>query len=194
MEQMRLLLAIVLSFLVFIVWQWLFVEPEMAKQAQEQATLAEKTVTPEEKGADQSNGAQDAALEAAEPAPAVVPPPTDDGREPRTIKVETPLYNITLSEKGATVESLTLTQYRETADTDSLLKTMIDERARLINLAYGLSGKSVAGLDGAVYVLQQPSDMVTVTDQKATIEFRWANNDGVSVTKQFSFLPDSYLI
>ena len=48
MEQVRLLLAIVLSFLVFVVWQWLFVEPEMAQQAQqaqEQASSAESQDT-----------------------------------------------------------------------------------------------------------------------------------------------------
>ncbi len=48
MEQMRLLLAIVLSFLVFVVWQWLVVEPEMAQQVQEPTTLAESASQPED--------------------------------------------------------------------------------------------------------------------------------------------------
>ena len=48
MEQMRLLLAIVLSFLVFVVWQWLVVEPEMAKQVPDPTTLAENTPKPED--------------------------------------------------------------------------------------------------------------------------------------------------
>jgi YidC/Oxa1 family membrane protein insertase len=36
--------------------------------------------------------------------------------------------------------------------------------------------------------------MVVVDGEKQTIDFQWVNKEGVSVQKQFVFLPDSYLI
>ena len=193
MEQVRLLLAIVLSFLVFVVWQWLFVEPEMAQQAQqaqEQASSAESQDTQEATAAKEDKSEEATPATIAEQAPL----PTDSGREPRTIKVETPLFTATLSEKGGTVESLILAQYRESSAPDSPLKAMVNERARLINLASGWAGNAVAGMEQAVYELKSRDDIVKVSDQTAAIEFQWVSNDGISVTKQFSFSADSYLI
>lgn len=194
MEQTRLLLAIVLSFLVFVVWQWLVVEPEMAKQVQDPTTLSESTAQPE----DGSDKAKDQTESTATPPekkiPAEVPVPTSPGREARTIQVETPLYTVTLDEKGAVLDSLILKHYRETIETDGPLKAMIQDRARQINLQTGFAGKSVPGMEEAVYELSTREDVVVVEGQKQTIEFTWVNREGVSVKKQFIFMPDSYLI
>lgn len=194
MEQTRLLLAIVLSFLVFVVWQWLVVEPEMAKQVQDPTTLSESTAQPDDTSEKAKTQAETPAILPEDTIPAEIPVPTSAGREARTILVETPLFTVTLSEKGAVLDSLTLKHYRETVETDGPLKSMIQDRARQINLQVGFAGKSVPGMAEAVYELSTREDVVVVDGQKQTIEFTWVNSEGVSVKKQFIFLPDSYLI
>jgi len=194
MEQMRLLAAIVLSFLVFVVWQWLVVEPDMAKQVQDPATLSESTTQP----ADASDQAQTPTEktpvfnEDLTPAEDLVP--TDSGREARTIEVQTPLYTVILNEKGAALDDFILNHYRETAEEDGALKRMIKDRARNINLKSGFAEKSVAGMENAIYELGTKEDTVVVDGQSQTIEFQWVSSEGVRVQKQFVFLPDSYLI
>ncbi|MGD9330481.1 MAG: membrane protein insertase YidC [Desulfobacterales bacterium] len=194
MEQMRLLLAIVLSFLVFVVWQWLVVEPQTAKQAQDQTSPTEAP-SPSADAADPMSAKEEAAVptetaDAAAPAPA----PTSDGRQARTLRVETPLYSATFSEKGAVLDDLTLKRFRETTKPDAALKEMVQPRARGINFQTGMSGNSVAGMEDAVYELSTNDAMLMVTDQKQSVAFEWVNAEGIRVQKQFVFTPESYLI
>jgi YidC/Oxa1 family membrane protein insertase len=195
MEQMRLLLAIVLSFLVFVVWQWLVVEPEMAKQPPEQATLAERTATPEETQTPSpkpSAGTESAPETKTTPLPQALP--TVENRESRQIRVETPLYTAIFTEKGAALDDLILKDYRESAAKDSPLKDMIGEPARNISFKTGWEGKSLPGMESALYDLGTSNDEVQVQAEPQTIEFRYTNAEGITVRKEFTFRPDSYLV
>ena len=195
MEQMRLLLAIVLSFLVFVVWQWLVVEPEMAKQPAEQATLAERTVTPEE--TQTSTPKPDAGTESAQENKSTLLPqalPTVANRESRQIRVETPLYTAVFTEKGAALDDLVLKDYRESTGKESPLKDMIAEPARNISFKAGWKGQGLPGMESALYDLGTSNDEIQVQDAPQTIEFRYTNAEGITVRKEFTFRPDSYLI
>jgi len=194
MEQMRLLLAIVLSFLVFVVWQWLVVEPEMAKQVQDQGSQVEGTSSPE--GTEDTTARSTAApsVTPVAPMPIQTPPAAADARTARTIVVETPLYSITLNEKGAVLDDFILKRYRDTVDSNGPLKHMIDERARQINMDTAWIGNGIAGMENAVYTLGTSEDRLVLSEAKQTLDFQWVNSDGVSVLKQFVFSPDSYLI
>ena len=195
MEQMRLLLAIVLSFLVFVVWQWLMVEPEMAKQTPEQATLAESTTTPEEgttPSPQPEEENQPALKTQATPLPQA--PPTTENREARQIRVETPLYTALLTEKGGALDDLILKDYHETTAKDSPLKDMIPEGARKIPFKAGWVGNGLAGMENALYELGTSQDEIQVQNTPQTIEFRYTNAQGITIRKEFTFLPDSYLL
>ena len=194
MEQMRLLLAIVLSFLVFIVWQWLVVEPEMARQAQQPAEIGESQPEPSQPAPAQTDsGSAEITAEAERPA-VPPPPPTSTDRPVRQIKIETPLYTVTFTEKGAALDDLILKQYREAVDHDSPLKDMVDTKARQLNLRAGWNGPGLDGMQDALYELTTREDVIVVKDEQRTIEFQWINQDGVRVRKQFVFAPESYLI
>ena len=195
MEQMRLLLAIVLSFLVFVVWQWLVVEPEMAKQPPEQATLAENTTMPEESAKPSpkpEEGNQPAPKTQATPLPQA--PPTLENREARQIRVETPLYTALFTEQGGALDDLILKDYHETTAKDSPLKDMIAEAARKIPFQTGWVGKSLPGMENALYELGTSQDEVQVQNTPQTIEFRYTNAQGITIRKEFTFQPDSYLV
>ena len=195
MEQMRLLLAIVLSFLVFVVWQWLVVEPEMAKQPPEQPTLAENTTMPEE-SSKPSPKAEEATQLASKPQETPLPqaPPTPENREARQIRVETPLYTALFTEKGGALDDLILKDYHETTAKDSPLKDMIAEAARKIPLQTGWVGKSLPGMENAIYELGTSQDEIQVQNTPQTIEFRYTNALGITIRKEFTFQPDSYLM
>ncbi len=197
MEQMRLLLAIVLSFLVFVVWQWLMVEPEMAKQTPEQATLAESTPTSEESATTPSakpEGGRNLVAPEVQETPLPQAPPTLENREARQIRVETPLYTAVFTEKGGALDDLILKDYHETTAKDSPLKDMIPEAARKIPLQTGWVGKNLPGMENALYESGTSQDEIQVQNTPQTIEFRYTNAQGITIRKEFSFRPDSYLI
>ena len=81
--------------------------------------------------------------------------------------MKTPLYTVTLNEKGAVLDDLILNHYRDTVDADGALKSMIQDRARQINLKFGLDGNSVAGMEDAVYELSTQEDVLVVNGAKA---------------------------
>ena len=195
MEQMRLLLAIVLSFLVFVVWQWLVVGPETSRQAPEEGTVAESTEMPKDEAAPTPLPEMEAepALETQEkPTQTVLPTPED--REARRIRVETPLYTAVFTEKGAALDDLILKDYRESTAKNSTLKDMIAEEARQIPFKTGWEGPSLPGMENAIYELGTDKDEVQVRNAQQTIAFRHTNANGVTTRKEFTFLPDSYLI
>jgi len=194
MEQMRLLLAIVLSFLVFVVWQWLVVEPEMAKQVQDQGSQVESPSSPGGTEDTAASSTTAPAVTPVTPLPIQTPPPANDARKARTIVVETPLYTLTLNEEGAVLDDFILKRYRETVDSDGPLKHMIDERARQINMDTGWMGNGIAGMENAVYTLGTSEDRLVLSEEKQTLDFQWISSEGVRVLKQFVFSPDSYLI
>lgn len=196
MEQMRLLLAIVLSFLVFVVWQWLVVEPQMSKQAPEQATVAESTATPEDAGTSspEPKKKEDESTQETAETPALPVHPTMENRDARRIRVETPLYTAIFTEKGAALDDLILKDYRETTAKDSPLKDMIAEEARRIPLQTGWDGKSLPGMEDALYELGNDKSDVQVQNDQQSIAFHYTNADGITVRKEFTFRPDSYLL
>ena len=194
MEQMRLLLAIVLSFVVFLVWQWLVVEPEMTQQTEKPATVAEGQPETEQRDASPS-----AVVPANPPAAPVsdevaLPAATPANREARTITVETPLYTVSFTEKGAALNDFILKKYRESVGEDSALKDMVRDKARGMNLVSSWVGSGLEGMEDALYVVSSEDDTLFVKDQERTLAFQWVTQDGIRVQKQFVFAPDSYLI
>jgi YidC/Oxa1 family membrane protein insertase len=117
-----------------------------------------------------------------------------ENRESRQVRVETPLYTAIFTEKGAALDDLILKDYRESAAKDSPLKDMMAEPARNISFKTGWEGKSLPGMESALYDLGTSNDLVQVQGEPQTIEFRYTNAEGITVRKEFTFRPDSYLV
>src|SRR3990170_4786796 len=119
------ILAVILSGLVLIGWQYFFNVPQMEKQraAQQQAELAKPAPQP---GTPATPGAPSTAPAPSATAPAPQQPsaPSLVSREaavkatPR-IKIETPKVTGSISLKGARIDDLALNQFRETIDPKS---------------------------------------------------------------------------
>ena len=190
MEQIRLLLAIGLSFLVLFVWSMFFVDRQPVTDNQEtvqtQNTMAEKPVP--EKTADLTTAAiSPGEVDAIKAAQNIENPA-------REITVETPFYRVRISAKGASFTSYILKKYRESVEIKSPNKELIPSNLQDGVFRTSLSGKSLNGLDEAIFSIDQMDDRLVVTDAKKTLSFDWVADDGTLLTKTYGFDPDSYLI
>ncbi|MDL2269222.1 membrane protein insertase YidC [Desulfosarcina sp. OttesenSCG-928-A07] len=184
MEQLRLFLAIGLSFIVLVIWSMYFggrsqapVDPEDAAVSSQQEVAKPET----------------AVEEPPEPIPPVPQPMVPDAEE-KQITVRTPYYTATLSTWGATFHAFVLNQYRETAAPDSSEKNLVPQGFTDSVLQSALLRNSLPGLEHATYAVDVDTDEVVVGKEKQTVTFTWVSDKGVQVKKVFGFDPTSYLI
>jgi len=193
MEHARIIIAIVLSFLVFLLYD-LFVQPQQpirqpqespqTAQTESQPGSAGKPYTPEDgrppAGSEVSAGGDD--TDAA---------PT---RAARSITVETPFYRAVFSEQGAAMESYVLKEYREAPQADAPPKEMVPPSLTTGTVRLGLRNDSLPELERALYTADAAADVLDVRQQEQRLRFTWVSDQGHVLEKVFRFSPDSYLI
>jgi YidC/Oxa1 family membrane protein insertase len=186
MEQARLIIAIALSLVVFILWNFFFVdkkENQPPKQAQEKEQKTDKKLEILKK---------DQIITEKPPLSANIP--VLPVKPSRTVTVKTPLYVVKISEKGAVFKSYVLKNYRETTDADSPLLEMIPPDISDGIIRLGFAGNSLSGLDVAVFSGDFDGDSVDITNKPKEISFVWTSPQGVTIEKKFSFIPETYMI
>lgn len=180
-----MLIAIGLSFLVFMVWGHFFAEKNPAPQkATQTAQQAPKAIEP---------------VKEAPFVKEIVPtlPETGHSAPPvqaRTITVDAPLYAITISEKGASFKSFVLKKYREKVELDSPLKELVSDQLSDGTVRLGFKDNSLQGISTAVFSAAETPDAVTVSDSAREISFSWTSPQGVVVEKTYRFSPETYRI
>jgi YidC/Oxa1 family membrane protein insertase len=191
MEQVRVLIAIVLSFLVFFLWNFFFVQ----KQPPETPT-AETVSQKSEKDILAQAEAPAAKAEEIKPLEPYVAEASVGSQKalPRVITVETPLYSVAINESGAVFQSYVLKEYKESIDPDAAYKELIDPAARRDMLELSLAGKSVPGLEGAIFSAKDAPDRLDLVNTEKELVFTWRSDAGVLVEKRYIFTPESYLI
>ncbi len=187
MDQMRLLLALVLSFLVFMLWNVFFgqeAQQKPAPQLRQEAQKEEKSesVTPA-------------------PAPPAVTKPVLESaatlkpeRPSRQISVETPLYKAMLSEKGAGISSFILKKFRAAAGANAPLMNLLPDNSTMDGLLVGLSSKSAGAFENELFQANLDGDQLSLTDGTREIVFSSTNQSGLQVDKVYRFAADSYAI
>ncbi|MBC2711347.1 MAG: membrane protein insertase YidC [Desulfosarcina sp.] len=190
MDQVRLLVAIGLSFLVLFAWSMFFVDRQPVTDNQE-AVQTQKPIGEEQvsnKAAEMTTAAiSQGEVDAIKAAQATENPA-------REINVQTPFYTVRISAKGASFTSYILKKYRESVEDDAPYKELIPQELKNGVIRTSLSGKSLTGLDDAIFSIAQTEDRLVVVDAKQSIAFNWVADDGTVLTKTYTFDPDSYLI
>lgn len=191
MEQRNLFLAIVLSILVFLAWSFLSPyfspQPPPQKQIQEGQTPRE-TATKEEPYIKEKDSA------VAETAPLVQKPPKQTAQIARDITVDTPLYSVQVSAKGAVFKSFVLKKYWEKSDADSPNKEMVSADTNKGTIQLSFDGKNRPDLTEAIFSIDTLSDRVSVSEKPFELPFSWVSDQGIVVEKKFIFSPETYLI
>ncbi|HUV49679.1 MAG TPA: membrane protein insertase YidC [Anaerolineae bacterium] len=193
MDVPRLAIAIVLCFLVFVLWEIFFIDRE-AIQPPSKSRLAEQ-MTKE----DLFNKDIEKDIVATKTVMPDLMSGKDDLLKPvkaaRIITVNTPLYSVKISEKGAMFNGFVLKDYKENSDDDSPLYQMISPEIHdKGTVLLGLAGNSLPGLNHAVFNVNRDSEFVNINDQSEEITFSWVSENGVVVEKRFIFFPETYLI
>ena len=151
-EQKRLLVAVVLSVVVLVGYQYFFATPpEVNNPSQEiqnqeaQNQEAGQNTAPGKKlnVSDYTAGTKNQSQALGTQQPAVI--------DYRTIFVSTPLYEIAISEHMAAVKSFELKNYKETNKKDSPLKQLIPEQLINGTLSFTMENDTIQGLANAVY-------------------------------------------
>jgi len=189
MEQSRLLIAIVLSLAIFLAWQYFRPDDARRRQAKkvespavEEKQTVKDTEKPYKETIEKPAPAAESAVEATPPQIAA------------TITVDTPLYQAKISENGAVFYNVLLKKYYEKVQKDSPLKQILTGDETLGVGRLGFSGKSIAGLDKAVFTVNLPSKQLDVNDSPKTLTFSWRSQDGIVIEKTYKFFPDTYAI
>jgi YidC/Oxa1 family membrane protein insertase len=191
MEHARLLLALVLSFLVFFLWEFFFVDRE-AMQPPPPTT---------EPPADVADAPQPPPVTRTDPIPepAVTPipeptVPVEPASTFRTLTVENDRYRVRLSEAGAVLTSFVLKDYRESAEKTAPPKELIGETVSGGSLRLETAEGGIPGLESAHFTADPATDHIVLDDTPKTVRLTWQSSGGITVEKAYTFSPGTYLV
>jgi YidC/Oxa1 family membrane protein insertase len=179
MEHIRLIAAIILSLLIFLVWDFVFVDRQPAPPSSPPAQTERQ---PAEPGRINDNGR----VWDQERTP--IPDATHE-----TISIETGLYSAAISPMGAAIVRFDLKEYREHSAPDAPPKSLIAETNRIGTAIVELSGTDEP-LSRALFSTNFKGQALKVANQPETISFFWQSDNGVMLEKRYTFYPDTYNI
>ena len=188
MEQFRIIMAVVLSVLVFLVWDFLFIPdsappPQQTRETNAPPTPTGETLSPK-------------AAAVSPPIPAVTQardlPDTSPAPE---IVVETGLFSVELSGPGACFTRFDLKKYQETKDEGSPGKRLVSEKNRRGTACVDFMINGAAGDNRPVsYFTDQPTGTIDATGSARTLSFFGQVSPGVEIEKRYTFYPDTYAV
>jgi len=186
MEQFRLIIAIALSFLIFLVWGHFFGTKEAPKKPAPEQRAPEVV-----REAPRPEVSAPVLTPQQPPVEAVAPPPE---KKARVIEVDAPLYRVLISEQGAVFKSFVLKDYREKVEKNSPLKELIPRELTMGTLRLGLEGKTLGDVNQAVFKSSTATDAVRITGSPQEVSFSWTSPRGIVVEKKYLFSPETYQI
>ena len=184
----RTIIAFVLSFLILIMWSFLFAPKKEQPPQKEESQKKEAVAPPYE------------AKPTPQPQPSVapkkqeLPPPGPVVEQEKEILVETPLYKAVFSTAGATIKSYKLKNYRESADPQSPLVELGNRQhgESLLEITFEAPSTENPGR-----VFYQASEEALIVDSSASprdLTFRTVTPEGLSIQKTYRVYPDKYPI
>lgn len=193
MDNWRLLLAIGISFVIFLAWSTLFgpkPKPPVDAPAQESSQRAATDATPTPAPI---TGTDATAVNAVP-----TPTPTEIAAVPvrpvRNITVDTPLFRMTLSEKGATVIGMALHDFRESVAPDAPNKELIPKELSGGTVLVSMTGVAGNSLEDGIYTTDVAGDSISVREGSTPVRFVYTSAQNVQVIKTYRFSADTYLV
>ncbi|MFC1867448.1 membrane protein insertase YidC [Thermodesulfobacteriota bacterium] len=184
----KTILAFILSFIVLIAWSYLY------GPKQEQAVKKEEGIQRE------SKEALPESAKAPVFKPSVLGETDQRGDRPdeqvirdREIKVETPLYRVIFSNRGATIKSFKLKEYHLTKELNSPLIELVNLQDRNDDFfSAHFESQSVPVEKKAVYSINEEYLSLSTASSPRDLTFKHLRPDGISIHQTFRFYPDRY--
>lgn len=186
MEQSRFIIAVALSFVVFLVWDHFYNDKKDIQPVKSPAEVQQSDVT-KSSASGNLDKLKEKFLKIDEPSPKELKPA-------RVININTPLYSVSINEKNAAITSFKLLKYKETIDIDSPNKEMISKEINNGTMLVGFDGKSVSGIENAYYISDSDHDNIVLDQGSKEIKFYWKSPEGIIIEKKYKFSADTYLV
>lgn len=198
-SQFRFLIAAVLSMIVLFGWSYFYAPPKPVGNASESAAVNSNTTA-----------ATPAATVAPQPAP-VLADAAPDTIPNRSLKIKSPLYEVTLDSKGAVATSWIILQNRSyksdypvfadgSTETNNkplelISKKALEQNPRDLPFRITVPDSNVAAfVNDRNYQISEPGDTVVLQPgEEKTVEFTQAGDNGLTVKKTFVFRAASYV-
>ncbi|MFH0730836.1 MAG: membrane protein insertase YidC [Pseudomonadota bacterium] len=187
MEQFRMIMAIVLSCIVFLGYNYFFGEKD-EKRVVDQESISKDV---EIKSQQETIAVEKKSEVGNKP---MVPTPSFGNAQGKEIVVESSLYTVKIDTRGAVIKSFQLKEYLETVEKNSPNKELISKENSSGTFQLELTGNSLPGLSDAVFDTEKLPERVILSDKSIEIPFAWVSDQGVSVEKRYRFSPGNYLI
>ncbi len=188
MDTTRAFLAIVLSFIILIGYQYFFVPPppppEQAKPTEQQTQVPALPESP-------------AMPTVAEPAPTTLTsqqPSAIPQQAGRDIRVETDLFSALVSEAGGGIKSFKLKKYMESINGDSDFKELIKTEQAFDLPLYFSWGVVPEKAEFPVYKAEREQITVSGPTQKSSLTMKASMSSGLEITRTLLFDAESYII
>jgi YidC/Oxa1 family membrane protein insertase len=194
MEQARLLIAFILSFLIWVLWNHYFIDkPNIEKKIEKQ-----EIISVDKKDYEKSKNETEQHFEPVEKKTAEIKAKATTGSEikdrtPRIISVNNPYYSIKISDKGSVFKSFVLKEYNETIKKDSGFKEIVSEENSVGTIKTEFSGMN-AGIGNSFYETEFKENNIDVYDRPEKLVYSCLSGNGLIIEKTYTFFPDSYLI
>lgn len=190
-DQSRLFVAIILSIVVIVGWNLVFVDKNKQPITKNKVIESDKNTKTQNNITNYKPEIQKNESQEIFPNSKILP---QQSLSIKTISLSTPFYNIILSENSATVISLTLNKYKQGIQKNELLKEMVNP-----NLVSGLfdinmEKNSIQGLENAIFKAQTKDNHFSLTHGEKNIIFSWTSPNNIVVEKVFTFSASTYLI
>lgn len=185
----RTFLAIALSLILVLAYQYFFIEPPVPGDVAEEQNGSEVLVTGTERQQPARQPSAAAMPDDIGQAPAFSADETEGGRE---VRVSGPLYTAVLSTRGAGIVSFKLEQYRQTLDDDSGLIELVNVRDGMpypLTVTFPDSGMDIPAW--AVYKADRESVDLD-RGESESIVFTKTYPGRMTVEKVYTFYRDSY--
>ena len=194
MEQGRIIIAIVLSLLVFLAWDFFFSGKKGIEKQEKKDKVAQVEKETQKEELYQKQREKERTVEDANEIIEKKDELIAEGKTARIITVNTPLYSVKISEKGAIFKSYVLKKYREAVEKDSPYKEIIVKKNKEGSLILRLEENSVKGIEKALFISNLNEDTINLVNEKRKISFTWESPEGIVFEKVFSFSPEEYTI
>ena len=178
----RTLLALALSFVVFLVWSLLFGPKPKETPTEKQATPAREESQPPAKERKRPPGPKRELMPEAE-------------RGSPDITVETGLYVAVFSGSGPQIKSFQLKEYRSKLEKDSPLKELVQVNNKDgYGLSLGFLGENIPNIEWGSYKVNRQNIAVKAGDQPESLIYEWESPQGIRIRTEFLFYADKYEI
>ena len=186
----RTILAFALSFLVLILWSFLFnpSKDQVSKKGETPETVAPKTVSQSPETASAPNAALSKAPEKTK---ITLAPETAE----KEVVVDTPLYRAVFTNAGPTIKSFKLKEYRESIEPDSPLIELINlQQDKADFLIISFDGAPASQLEKTIYQVEHQKIRLESDSSPKNLVFNSSTSGGISISQTYRFYPDQYRI